>query len=109
MRVRNGVRFALCAVTAATIAGCAAGISGGRETVGISFMLTEPPRERVEVVSTTPGPEYVWIKGYWVRSGNEYTWREGRWERPSAGFRTWVPGRWERERRGWYWVEGHWS
>jgi len=95
----------------ATLTACAMGVrgTGGREVVGLSFMVTAPPVERVEIVSEAPSKEHVWIKGHYARSGTEYVWSEGRWERPAAGRHSWVPGHWDHERRGWFFVEGHWG
>ena len=111
MTGKTGVRLALYAMTFATLSACAMGVRGtaGREVVGVSFMVTEPPAARVEVLSEAPSKEHVWIKGHYVRSGNEYSWQDGRWERPAAGFHTWVAGHWDHETRGWFFVEGHWS
>ena len=111
MQMKRAGRFVLYAMTVATLGGCTMGLAGrgGTEVVGISFMLTEPPAERVEVISEAPGREYVWVRGHYIRIGNEYAWREGHWERPAGTYRSWVPGRWEHERRGWFYVEGHWA
>jgi hypothetical protein len=66
-----------------------------------------PPVEKVEVVTATPGPGYIWVKGHWRHDGSTYLWVAGHWEapRPSA---TWRAGHWEEEDGGWYWVEGEW-
>jgi len=111
MTGRTTAPFAMSAMTVETLGACATGVGagGGRQVVDVPFMVAEPPRERVEVVSVSPSAEHVWIKGHYVREGNEYTWREGRWERPAVGFHVWVASHWDHERRGWFFVEGHWS
>ncbi len=55
-----------------------------------------------------PGPNYLWVPGYWRRNGAEYVWVTGRYVVPPARNRAWVPGEWHHNRRGWYFVEGHW-
>jgi hypothetical protein len=79
-----------------------------RPRVGVAYVMRQPPAERVEVVSASPGVEYVWVKGHWGWRRNDYEWIPGRWVIPERGFREWVPGRWERDRGGWFYVEGRW-
>ena len=68
-----------------------------------------PPPPRAELtVGVAPGPDYVWVEGYWTRQGGSWFWVHGRWmarPRPQA---LWVVGRWERHPRGFVWVAGHW-
>ena len=90
------------------VPGCAASARGGGIGIGFTFVDREPPARRVEVVSVSPGPEYVWTAGYWSWRGGNYEWTAGSWRRPEGGRHEWIEGHWERERRGWYFVEGHW-
>jgi hypothetical protein len=79
-----------------------------RPRVGVAYVMRQPPSERVEIVSASPGVEYVWVKGHWGWRRNDYEWIPGRWVIPERGYREWVPGRWDRDRGGWFYVEGHW-
>jgi hypothetical protein len=79
---------------------------GGAVGVTVS---TPPPAARVEVISTSPGPDYVWIGGHWGWHGTEYVWVDGRWDRPPKPRSKWVPGKWKHTNRGWVWKEGHWK
>lgn len=66
-----------------------------------------PPREEV-IVGVAPGPDYVWIGGYWTRQSTSWFWVSGRWAarpRPNA---VWMAGHWERHPRGHVWVGGRW-
>ncbi len=72
------------------------------------YVRLRPPIPIFETRILAPGPDYVWIPGFYRWDGGAYLWVAGRWERPPAHYHTWVPGRWERNRRGWYRVEGHW-
>lgn len=67
-----------------------------------------PPRAEVEV-GVAPGPDYVWIGGYWTRYHDNWHWVGGRWAaRPHPEAR-WQAGHWDRERRGGYVRRpGHW-
>lgn len=76
--------------------------------VPAAVVVTEaPPPEPAELVSPSPGPEHVWVRGYWSWSERGWLWVPGRWQRARRGF-DWVPGRWGRHVHGWTWVPGHW-
>ena len=67
-----------------------------------------PPTLRVETQTVSPGPNYVWTRGYWRWNGATYSWVPGGWvvrPRPAA---LWVEGHWQRRAGGWVWVAGHW-
>ena len=74
-----------------------------------TVVVTEaPPAPQTEVIPVSPGPDYIWVGGYWARQGPRWVWVPGRWNlrpRPAA---VWVPGHWVAHRRGWTWVAGHW-
>jgi len=72
-------------------------------------VVTEaPPAPQVEVAPASPGPEYVWVGGYWSWQGR-WVWMPGRWALRPAHHSVWVPGHWAARRRGWVWVQGHWQ
>ena len=67
-----------------------------------------PPAVRVESQTVSPGPNYVWTRGYWRWTGTNYIWVPGSWlarPRPAA---VWVEGHWERRSEGWLWIGGYW-
>ena len=67
-----------------------------------------PPEARIEVESAAPGPDYVWIGGYWWWEGNNWAWRSGRWEaRPYPGA-VWEQHRWEPRGNRYYYHRGNW-
>lgn len=76
--------------------------------VGVVYVATRPPVERVEVIPAAPAAGFIWIRGYWAYRGAEFAWVPGRWERPVEGRTVWIPHHWEHDRNGWYLVEGHW-
>jgi hypothetical protein len=73
------------------------------------YVEEAPPPPRAEViVDAAPGPEYIWVGGYWGRYRDNWHWVNGRWAiRPHVNA-TWVDGRWDRGSRGYYWRNGHW-
>ncbi|HEV2291745.1 MAG TPA: YXWGXW repeat-containing protein [Gemmatimonadales bacterium] len=100
---------------------------------GEVVVVRRPPPDRVEVVTDRPGPDYIWIRGYWAWGGNDYTWIGGRWDRPvrptgddarrdddrgrshgnphdNGRRRTkWKDGHWTHYRGGWVWQPGAWQ
>ena len=66
-----------------------------------------PPPLQVEVAPVPPGPDYVWMPGYWSWNG-AWVWVGGNYvvrPRPHA---VWVGGHWTRHGRGYVWIGGHW-
>ena len=73
-------------------------------SVGIEIGAPPPPRV-VAVVPSRPGPEFVWIEGYWYPVGRKYRWHEGYWSRPPYEGARWIAPRHDGER---YYV-GYWE
>ena len=81
-----------------------AGMAFGQVSIGIR--LGAPPRPRVvRVQPRSPGPNYIWIDGYWFANGNRWKWHDGYWTRaPYEGAR-WMAPRYEGGRFfGGYWA-----
>jgi hypothetical protein len=85
-----------------------AGCATRHSEVGIGLRFGEPPAIRREVVYASPGPNYVWLPGYWAGSGRGYYWVAGRWTRPPRARAVWVEPRWERRNQGWFFIRGRW-
>ena len=66
-----------------------------------------PPPAPVEVVTVSPGPDYVWIGGEWVWNGG-WVWVAGHWALPPYPHTVWIRGYWGRGPHGYYRVRGHW-
>jgi hypothetical protein len=59
--------------------------------VSIGIRIGPPPAPRVvRVQPRRPGPDYVWIEGYWYPAGNRYQWHNGYWTRPPYAGARWV-------------------
>jgi len=106
-----------CVAAALALAGCyvhAAGPGYGAEAgVGGDYYEVEgpPPPVQEETVVASPGPDYVWIGGYydWDVSARNYAWRSGRWERPPDRDAHWVAPRHEMRNGRHYYTRGRWS
>ena len=78
--------------------------AGAQVSIGIQIGPPPPPRV-VRIVPVRPGPDFVWIGGYWYPVARHYRWRDGYWTRaPYAGAR-WVPPRYESRR----YYNGYWE
>jgi WXXGXW repeat (2 copies) len=72
----------------------AASSANAQVSIGIRIGAPPPPRV-VRVQPARPGPDWVWIEGYWYPVGKKYHWHEGYWTRvPYAGAH-WVGPRYE--------------
>lgn len=85
--------------TAPVLSGCGGGVG---YTVEVS---SSPPPPRYERAVYRRG--YVWIDGYWTRSGGHWLWRPGHYERSRPGY-VYQRGRWERRGSSYIWIEGRW-
>ncbi len=87
--------------------------------VSIGIRIGPPPPPRiVHVRPLCPGPDFVWVDGYWYPVGNHYKWHDGYWTRPVYPGARWVEphhdgdrfhdGYWEGE-RGRHEHDHHWD
>lgn len=100
--MKNLVRWVLCAAFAASLF-AASPASAARVIIRVA-----PPAPRHEVIITRPGPNHVWVPGYWRWSGRDYVWVGGVWQLPPRPRAVWVPGHYRRVPGGHVWIEGHW-
>ena len=70
-------------------------------------LATTGVREGIAYISSAPGPDYLWINGYWRWGGSSYDWTPGRWVVVESG-RRYHRGRWHHSRMGWFYQEGYW-
>lgn len=85
------------------IAGCLTAITS---CTG-EYYVASQPADVVYARPVSPGPDYIWVDGDWVWSGNSYVWHQGYWSRPRMG-RTWHKGYWQSGSRGYRWQRGRW-
>src|SRR5690348_8314669 len=73
-------------------------------SIGIRIGAPPPPRV-VRVLPARPGPEYVWINGYWYVVDGRYRWHDGYWTRPPYVGARWIEARHDGDR----WYNGYWD
>ncbi len=76
----------------------------GQVSVGITIG-PPPPRRVVRVLPPRPGPEFMWVDGYWYPAGRHYRWHAGYWTRPPYAGARWVGPRHE----GGRYYNGYWE
>lgn len=67
------------------------------------------PATPSETASISPGPDYVWVAGYYDWRSGRYVWVPGSWVKAPQTSSVWVPSHWEPSAGGYSWVEGHWN
>jgi hypothetical protein len=92
--------------TAILLAAFLASASMASAQVSIGIRIGPPPAPRVvRVAPRRPGPDYIFVQGYWYPVGNHYKWHNGYWTRaPYPGAR-WVAPRYE----GRQYFNGYWE
>jgi hypothetical protein len=74
--------------------------------VSLGIRIGPPPAPRVlRVVPRSPGPDYVWLDGYWYAEGGRYRWHNGYWTRPPYPGARWIAPRHDGER----FFAGYWE
>jgi len=66
---------------------------------------TPPPAPRAYRVPPQPGPDYVWVEGYWYPENGQYRWHNGYWTRPPYADAYWVAPYYD----GGQYYTGHWE
>ena len=110
----------------ATISAAAVWLMGCRETTVVvrerqpePLYVAQPAPQYVEVpeapqpvivetAPVSPGPDYVWIDGYWHWEGHHYIWNRGHWDRPPSRYHVWVRPSYVRIEHGYRYTPGHW-
>jgi hypothetical protein len=75
--------------------------------VGVRVYTPLPPL-RHEVVVVRPGPNYVWVPGYWNWAGRQYVWVAGSWVLPPRPGAIWVGPRVVYRYHHPYYYGGYW-
>jgi len=91
--------FCACGCQAPNAPGPAPGVEVNVES--------DPPAPLAEVVSPSPGSDYVWIGGSWSWQ-NHWVWESGRWERPPFAGAVYVPHRYVDHNGKHVFVRGGW-
>ncbi len=89
----------LLAVAATVLIGCAPRV----------LVRTPPPPIPFYEQPFCPGPDYIWIPGYWDYGSDGYYWVPGMWElAPRVGW-MWTPGYWGWSDGVYLWHSGYWG
>ena len=100
MRIKNLIGTLLFSAMLLTVAPA----FGAQVSLGIR--IGPPPAPRVlRVRPASPGPDYVWVDGYWYPVGRRYQWHEGYWTRPPYAGARWVAPHHDGEQ----FFEGYWE
>jgi len=74
--------------------------------IGVGITIGAPPPPRVvRVRPVSPGPDYVWVDGYWYPVHGRYVWHGGYWTRPPYAGAVWVGPHHD----GHQYFEGYWE
>jgi hypothetical protein len=64
--------------------------------VSFGIRIGPPPAPRVvRSLPPRPGPEYIWVDGYYYPVNGHYAWHNGYWTRPPYDGAVWVQPRYE--------------
>lgn len=100
--MRNFIRTFLIA---GLLLGCG---SMAKAQVSLGIRIGPAPAVRVEHRPARPGPEYVWVGGYWYPASGHYVWHSGYWSRPPYEGAHWVgPHRHDGQFYEGYWDGSH--
>jgi len=92
--------------TVLVVAVLLAGATALAAQISIGVRIGPPPPPRVvHVAPERPGPDFIWIEGYWYPVTGRYKWHEGYWTRPPYEGAHWVVARHDGER----FHEGYWE
>jgi len=74
--------------------------------VSFGVRIGPPPAPRVvRVLPRSPGPDYVWVDGYWYPVGNHWKWHKGYWTRAPYPTARWITPRYENGQ----FFDGYWQ
>ena len=76
----------------------------GQISIGVKIGAPPPPRV-LRVRPASPGPDHLWIDGYWFVEGGRYRWHDGYWTRRPYEGAFWVGPRHD----GAQFFNGHWD
>ena len=75
----------------------------------VRFSTGKPPAPRYERRPVSPGPDYVWVGGFWDWDGAHWRWISGRWELRAQPQAYWIAPRYIHSGHGYIYEPGHWS
>jgi hypothetical protein len=64
-----------------------------RQPADVIIVHRAPPPVIIERIPARPGPEVVWVPGYYAARGDNWVWMPGHYERPPRAGAVWVEPR----------------
>jgi hypothetical protein len=114
--VSAGALFAVaCGGTKVVVVPSAAGpapsnlVAAAPAQVVVTTVPATPALPEDVVAGSSPGADYVWVRGYYKWLGDHYVWVPGTYVRVPRPSAVWVPGQWQTTSGGYTWVPGHWQ
>jgi hypothetical protein len=78
-------------------------------SINIGIEGPPPPLRHEMIVGVSPGPDFIWVDGYWDGAPGHYTWVAGRWGRQPNSRSRWNAPHWDKDRDGHYHqTKGEW-
>lgn len=79
----------ICTAFLAAVLLTAGSASGAQFSIGIR--IGPPPAARsLRVMPVRPGPQFIWVAGYWYPNGKNYKWHAGYWTQPPYQGAVWA-------------------
>lgn len=104
LQPRSRMRMILTTVALLGLLICGAASTASAQ-ISVGIRIGAPPAPRAYRVPRAPGPDYVWVEGYWYPQNGHYRWLNGYWTRPPYEGAYWVAPYYV---NGQYY-EGHWE
>src|SRR5262245_27659857 len=91
-------------------AGCAAlsGSTGETRNALTLQVHAQPPADKTETRTPSPGFGYIWVSGYWDYLDGNFIWRDGRWVQGRPDYE-YVRARYEFDGNAWLFHRPHWK
>jgi hypothetical protein len=78
-------------------------------TISIGIEAPPPPPRHEVIIGVSPGPDFVWVGGFWDGGPGRYAWVAGHWDRPPHPHGQWIAPHWDKDRDGHYHqTKGEW-
>ncbi len=105
----RAVGFAIVALGAVALGGCAAPSPNFTKGTAASVAPYPPPAILAQIPPPAPAPNSLCTVGHSNSNDARYVWTPGQYMQRPAPTANWMPRHWEQESEGWVWTDGHWT